>query len=322
MSLLYRLEEKHFGRLSYENVIMHASTNAEFCKQWLVHSIRSQCSNLELALAIAFAKSWQIPEIFILQEYLDALVPTNTVNKTTLDERIFEQLQAKVPKINALEVHETLNQLELVNLSKMSEDTLSSYASTHAFKIPDAILKGVISSTKSKLHDVTLFGDQGRSSKDESIRNNSHYPTPLPNNLLELALIERIMCSCAGSTMQFAEPSVVLRYMPGEYYKWHYDHIYPHNSAIEQQITQFGQRVKTAIFYLNDDYDGGNTEFKKPKISVKPEAGKVLVFNNVDKDNDRLIESIHRGVEVSRGEKWIITLWFRDKPFWLRSGLL
>jgi hypothetical protein len=321
MSLLHRLEEKHFGQLSYEKVIKCANTSAEFCQEWLVHSIRSHCSKLELALAIAFAKKWSIPEIVILQEYLNDLLPNKVLDTAVMEDSILLQLKTEIPETDVTKVQQLLRQLAVDKLAKTCEKTLSTYASTHSFEIPQAILSGVINSAKPKLHDVTLFGDQGRSSKDESIRNNSHYPTPLPNNILELALIERIIISCTGLTMAFAEPPVVLRYTAGQYYKWHYDHIYPHNSAIQQQIERFGQRIKTAIFYLNDDYEGGNTEFKKPSMSVTPEAGKVLVFNNVDEENNRLVESIHRGVEVTKGEKWIITLWFRDQPFWLRSGL-
>jgi len=322
MSLLYRLEEKHFGRLGFEKVIEYANQDADFCKQWLIHTIRSQCSRLELVLAIAFAQKWQLPSLKLLNSYLHEFITTEDLNQIKLDDEIFIKIQTIIEDIDTTKIHQTLCGIESLDQQKTSTLELNTYASVHRFNIPKAILKGIISSTSPLLREVTLFGDQGRSSKDKSIRNNRHYPTPLPNNLLELALVERIMVSSAGMEMMYAEPSVVLKYTPGQYYKWHYDHIYAHNPAIQQQIDQFGQRIKTAIIYLNDDFKGGNTEFKTPSLKVIPEKGKVLVFNNVDKDNNRLIESIHRGEEVTEGEKWIITLWFRDKPFWLRSGLL
>ena len=122
--------------------------------------------------------------------------------------------------------------------------------------------------------------------------------------------------------ISFAEPPVILRYQPNEYYHWHYDHIFPHNDAIQEQISQFGQRVKTGIYYLNDEFEGGETSFKIKDITIPPQKNKILVFNNVDEHGHRLKESIHRGNKVLKGEKWAMTLWFRDKPFWLRNGLL
>ena len=51
--------------------------------------------------------------------------------------------------------------------------------------------------------------------------------------------------------------------------QWHYDAIiYAHTPTIEPELKQFGQRNRTAILYLNDDFTGGETEFKAPYIQV------------------------------------------------------
>lgn len=321
MSLLHLLEDKHFGRLDPDKVIKLARKDASFCNQWLVHVIRSQCTSFELALALAFADKWQLALLPTLEGYLDNIFPDNNSNSLIFDDAL-EKVQSIISDVSITRIQGLLQKLTWDHKQQNATQQLSQFITLTDFNIEKIILDKVISATLPKLQDVTLFGDQGRSSKDESIRNNSHYPTPLPNNLLELAIIERIMSVSAKMPIQFAEPPVILRYKPGQYYKWHYDHIYAHTPVIQQQIDQFGQRVKTAIFYLNDSYEGGNTEFKQPSFSVTPKKGRVLAFDNTADNQNRLTESLHRGVELVSGEKWIITLWFRDKPFWLRSGLL
>jgi len=58
-----------------------------------------------------------------------------------------------------------------------------------------------------------------------------------------------------------------------------------------------------AIWYLNDVAGpGGETEFKHQGISVKPEAGRLLVF-------PPFWTHEHRGVTLEAGVKYIATTW-------------
>jgi prolyl 4-hydroxylase len=179
----------------------------------------------------------------------------------------------------------------------------------------------IINDTEPLLQDVTLFGKSESKGKDSSIRNNFHYPNSIPNNSIELALLERHICKTANISIEYAEPPVILRYEPGQYYKWHYDFIYPHSPEIKNQINQFGQRESTGIYYLSDNCEGGETEFKNLNVSIKPKSGNLVFFKNSDSDGNRNNNSLHKGAEVTKGTKWIVTLWFRSKPYWLRTGL-
>tara|TARA_R110000772_G_scaffold210740_1_gene321452 strand:- start:2357 stop:3319 length:963 start_codon:yes stop_codon:yes gene_type:complete len=319
--LLALLEDKHFGKLDPQTVFKLANSNAEFANLWLVHSIRSNCSIKELSLAVAASIQWNTPAIKSLEAFIDV----KTDMAIELDNESNEAIAYSEQMINNFctkRQRSVLSQLVAMAELVSAPDLIGTNKSTYDMPFKAEQLNTIISTCAPLLKDVSLFGGEGKNSKNEKIRNNTHYPTPLPNDSVALALLENLLAKAAGLPISFAEPPVVLKYQPEQYYQWHYDHIYPHTDSIAQHIAQFGQRVKTAIFYLNDGFTGGETEFKTPLISVQPQMNKTLIFDNCDKDEKRDVSSIHRGKAVTDGEKWIVTLWFRNKPFWLRSGLL
>jgi len=70
-----------------------------------------------------------------------------------------------------------------------------------------------------------------------------------------------------------------------------------------------GERRSTLMIYLNDDFEGGETEFEKIGLKIKPEKGKAILFWSTD-DNGKMIEnSLHRGNKVTKGTKMICTKW-------------
>ena len=76
-----------------------------------------------------------------------------------------------------------------------------------------------------------------------------------------------------------------------------------------------GQRRATLLLYLNDDFQGGQTEFVQLKLSIKPQVGKAILFWNVDQDEKLIIKSKHKAKPVISGEKWICTIWSHIKPY-------
>jgi prolyl 4-hydroxylase len=74
----------------------------------------------------------------------------------------------------------------------------------------------------------------------------------------------------------------------------------------------------TIIAYLNDVQSGGGTDFPKLGFTIPPKKGDVVVFNNTcdeDSQNGHLNihqNSLHAGMPVLSGKKWIVNLWFRQ----------
>ncbi|MEL6958247.1 MAG: 2OG-Fe(II) oxygenase [Pseudomonadota bacterium] len=112
------------------------------------------------------------------------------------------------------------------------------------------------------------------------------------------------------------EPAKVMRYRDGEEFKPHVDGLNDYAPASIERLQYGGQRVFTALCYLNDVPTGGETEFPLLKISVTPKLGRVLVFSNtIPGTTDVHPHSTHAGRPVTDGEKWAMSLWWRERLY-------
>ena len=70
-----------------------------------------------------------------------------------------------------------------------------------------------------------------------------------------------------------------------------------------------GQRIITAIAYLNNVKKGGETSFPNIDKVIRPQKGKLLVFQNCYKGTDKPHpDSLHGALPVIKGEKWAFNL--------------
>lgn len=113
-----------------------------------------------------------------------------------------------------------------------------------------------------------------------------------------------------GLAASHAEVPSVICYRPGEMYKQHGDYL-PADSALAEK-ERGGQRSHTALVYLNDAFAGGATRFNLLDLSVAPKTGKLLTFTNITADGLPLQQSQHTGEVVETGEKWLLSLWYRQ----------
>ena len=104
------------------------------------------------------------------------------------------------------------------------------------------------------------------------------------------------------------EPPQLTRYTKHQKYMPHFD-------AFEVQKNPDSQRIKTCILYLTSPF-GGETIFDNLKISITPEVGKLLVFDNCFDSTIHLNPgSMHSSRPVMEGEKYILTIWVRNKEY-------
>jgi len=111
-----------------------------------------------------------------------------------------------------------------------------------------------------------------------------------------------------------AEPMNIQKYLPGEKYEAHWDAMPSHEEAPESfKLEESGNRVATAIVYLNDT-DAG-TAFPHLGLGIQGIQGRLLIFGNLDEDKEPHPLSMHMGTPPNEGEKWILTIWYREKDF-------
>ena len=109
------------------------------------------------------------------------------------------------------------------------------------------------------------------------------------------------------------EPSQVLHYAVGQRFKPHHDFLDPANSAYQQSLADFGQRIATFLIYLNADYEGGETSFPAIKLNYRADEGDALFFANVGRDGSPDPRTLHAGLPPTSGEKWVFSQWIRDR---------
>jgi len=78
------------------------------------------------------------------------------------------------------------------------------------------------------------------------------------------------------------------RYYPGQYFEWHRDGAYRRS---DHEVSML-----TLMVYLNDDFEGGQTEFEHAE-PVRPQRGRALVFEH---------GFCHRGAPVEVGTKYVM----------------
>jgi len=103
----------------------------------------------------------------------------------------------------------------------------------------------------------------------------------------------------------------VVKYGTGGFYKPHFDACNKATDDCSRLNKGLGPRYITFIIYLNDNFEGGETYFPNIDKYVVPKKGKAAIFYNVDKEGEILPKSLHGGINVKNGEKWIANKWIR-----------
>lgn len=105
------------------------------------------------------------------------------------------------------------------------------------------------------------------------------------------------------------------RYGPAQKYGEHHD-FFNEGSAYWKKVSAIGgQRTWTAMAYLNVPEAGGGTRFSRAGIEVQPRAGMVVIWNNMAADGSPNEDTLHEGRPVEAGAKYVVTKWFREKPW-------
>ncbi len=115
-----------------------------------------------------------------------------------------------------------------------------------------------------------------------------------------------------GETMQGQ------RYAVGQHFRAHFDYFNEKQAYWPKMVETGGQRTWTAMIYLNDVPEGGATWFPQVGIRVAPKKGFLLAWNNMNPDGSRNTETLHEGMPVVRGTKYIVTKWFRE-GLWIKD---
>ena len=150
----------------------------------------------------------------------------------------------------------------------------------------------------------------GHGERNEA-RTNSVASFKLTDLDLPLILIRHRIASTIGIPVEHFERTSVFRYLAGQTFADHADYISPSFSA---EIRQRGQRPFTFLVYLNDDFDGGETHFLRIDKKFRVGVGDALFWRNLTDRGAPDESTQHAGAPPTRGEKWLLSQFVRDKP--------
>lgn len=170
----------------------------------------------------------------------------------------------------------------------------------------------IMGSARRHLARATVNDSERGQIEDESRSNSFANFRLLETDVLIQSINHRIMIA-AGHPDGFGDPLSLLHYDVGQTYKPHFDFFDPAFPGHRQDLKDGGQRLKTALVYLNDSFTGGATRFPELGLDVVGTIGDLLLFENVGRDGQPDRRTLHSGEPPLSGEKWILSKWIREK---------
>ena len=142
-------------------------------------------------------------------------------------------------------------------------------------------------------------------------RSNSTIDFALADSSLLLMLMRAKIAAAAGAAIPNLEPPSILHYAVGQKFAPHFDFLEPGERGLAAELATKGQRTGTFLVYLNEDFDGGETDFPRLGIRFKGRTGDAIHFANVDSSGAPDRRTLHAGLAPVRGEKWLFSQWIR-----------
>lgn len=179
--------------------------------------------------------------------------------------------------------------------------------------IPERVCRWLIDASGGRLKRALVYDAVRGQDYASRARTNSWAQFDLMGSDLIHVLVQLRMAAACGLPLGNMEATSILHYAIGQEITNHFDFVDPDLPNYEQELEKNGQRVLTFLVYLNDDYEGGATEFPVLGISHKGRRGEGLFFSNALEDNQPDRRALHAGRPPSSGEKWVVSQFIRNR---------
>ncbi|WP_226018976.1 2OG-Fe(II) oxygenase [Novosphingobium sp. FKTRR1] len=130
-----------------------------------------------------------------------------------------------------------------------------------------------------------------------------------------IRMIQRRIDDLLGIAPELGETIQGQRYSVGQQFRNHFDYFLPSQDFWQDEQRRGGQRSWTAMAYLNAVEAGGETAFPRLEMAVPPQAGALLIWNNMGLDGRPNPQALHAGLPVVSGVKYVLTKWYRSRPW-------
>jgi prolyl 4-hydroxylase len=169
--------------------------------------------------------------------------------------------------------------------------------------------ESLIAEAKPRLQRSQTVDVEGRHQTDERRTSQGMFfgigETPLVQR------IEQRIADLLAMPVGHGEGLQILHYLPGQEYEPHFDWFDPTQPGFSAVTARGGQRIASVVMYLNTPEEGGGTGFPSIGLTVTAMRGSAVYFAYETGDQ----ASLHAGLPVIKGEKWIATKWLRERPY-------
>jgi hypothetical protein len=171
----------------------------------------------------------------------------------------------------------------------------------------------VIEKLRPRLAPALVWDDRTGLGKVDPDRSSSAVELRLPEMDVAIEALRARISVATGLPEAIFEVPQVMHYSVGQEFRPHHDFLDPQQPGPAADIARRGQRIGSFLVYLNEDFEGGETEFPRAGISFRGQVGDALFFTNVTRDGRPDPLTLHAGRPPTKGEKWILSQWIRDR---------
>jgi hypothetical protein len=171
----------------------------------------------------------------------------------------------------------------------------------------------VIARLRPKLAPAMVWDEASGAGKVDPVRSNSAAELRLSEMDVAIEILRARIAIATRLPEPIFEVPQVMHYSVGQEFRPHHDFLDPQEKGHAADLARRGQRIGTFLIYLNDDYEGGETDFPRAGLAHRGRTGDALFFANVTPDGRPDPLTVHAGRPPASGEKWIFSQWIRDR---------
>ena len=172
----------------------------------------------------------------------------------------------------------------------------------------------IIGRASERMAAAEVFDPSTGLGRRHAVRSNSACVFQLMDMDLIMVLLRERILRATGLPPYGLEPLQVLKYEPGQSFDWHVDYLTPDQPGLARDMAEKGQRIATALVYLNDDYEGGETAFESTGLRHRGARGDGVLWANTLPDGRPDTLTRHAGLPPTKGVKWVVSQWCRGGP--------